>query len=200
MAGKYSINLLQDELFPEKPLWSLGRVVTLWCVALIAMLLWLFVNQFLLQQQQAQKNELLTVQSQQQALFSDLEAQLAKSRPDAELVSRLATLKLVMANKQTLHAQLTDSTRTSVTGFASAMTELSKLHHQDISLTRVNISNDDMTFTGLAKAADAVPAWLAGFEDSVLLSGKSFINFKLEENEQKLTTFEVSSKHDAKVQ
>jgi hypothetical protein len=39
-----------------------------------------------------------------------------------------------------------------------------------------------------------VPAWLAGFENSLLLSGKSFSHFKLSENEQHMTEFTVSSK------
>jgi hypothetical protein len=42
-----------------------------------------------------------------------------------------------------------------------------------------------------------VPAWLAKFERSKFLSGKSFINFSLNENAQKLTEFVVSSKPNA---
>jgi len=200
MTGKHTINLLQAELLPEVPFWSLSRVVALWGLALILMLVWVFISQFQLQQLQSEKALLRATQQEQQTRLSQLETELAAKKPDPALISRLEILKLVMVNKQGLHAQLTDTTRASVAGFASAMTELSQLHHRGISLHRVNISNDDMTFSGLAKVPEAVPEWLAGFEDSQLLSGKSFINFKLQENEDKLTEFVVSSKYDAEAE
>jgi hypothetical protein len=50
-----------------------------------------------------------------------------------------------------------------------------------------------MTFTGLARNPQAVPAWLAGFQKSRLLSGKAFVQFKLNKNEQNVTEFVVSS-------
>ena len=76
------------------------------------------------------------------------------------------------------------------------MTELSSMHHKDISLEHVNITSLDLTFAGVARSPESVPAWLAKFEHSHFLSGKSFINFTLNENEQKLTEFVVSSKTD----
>jgi hypothetical protein len=77
------------------------------------------------------------------------------------------------------------------------MTELSMMHHKDISLQHVNITYQDLTFSGVARTPEAVPAWLAKFETSKFLSGKSFINFSLNENEEKLTAFLVSSKVNA---
>jgi Tfp pilus assembly protein PilN len=103
-------------------------------------------------------------------------------------------LKIVLKNKSVLLNELTDRTHTSVAGFASSMTELSLMHHKDISLQHVNITYQDLTFSGVARTAEAVPAWLAKFETSNFLSGKSFINFSLNENDQKLTEFLVSSK------
>jgi hypothetical protein len=99
-----------------------------------------------------------------------------------------------MNHKQALHENLTNPNRTYVSGFAGAMDDLAKLHHQDIRLEVININNDNMTFSGVALTPEAVPAWLAGFENSVLLSGKSFSRFKLTENKQNITEFMVSSK------
>ena len=50
-----------------------------------------------------------------------------------------------------------------------------------------------MSFTGQARTPQAVPAWLAGFQQSRLLSGKAFVQFKLAKNEQNITEFVVSS-------
>jgi len=194
VQGKYSINLLQPELLPEQSLLSLKRVVMVWIIALVVMVLWVFYtsnnHQVLLKNNRVLQSE-NTANSQR---VQKLENQLKNRKVNSALTEKLATVKLLMLNKKALYKELTDPNRTFVTGFAAAMTELASLHHKDISLTTVNINTDDMTFTGLARVPEAVPAWLAGFKDSTLLSGKSFIHFKLSENEEKVTEFVVSSK------
>ena len=194
--AKYDINLLQAELFPKPPLLSLNRALGVFGFVLVIMLLWAFMSQYQLKQLSERHDKLRQEKSQQQSLLSTLEKKLKDRKPDPLLLEKLDSLKLVMVNRQALHRQLTDSSRTYVSGFAKAMTELSTFHHKDISLISVDITLDDMTFTGVAKSANTVPQWLAGFEHSVLLSGKSFINFKLQENADKLTEFVVSSKLD----
>lgn len=193
MAEKNTINLMQPELLPKKPFFTLAKVVAIWGISLVAMLLWSAFNNNQIQSFTVKNNQLKSEQSRLTARQGSLEKELANQKPDQTLVNELATLKFVLTNKESLHQQLTDSTKATVAGFASAMTELSELHHRDVSLSTVYIANNDMTFTGIARDPESVPAWLAGFEESVLLSGKSFVHFKLEENEQNLTEFVVSS-------
>jgi len=192
--NKYSINLLQPELFPEQILLTLPRVVLLLIAAFTLMLVWGVVTEF---QYQSLQEKLTIVQKdkvKQDKLLANLTTQLASRKTDKKLVNKLAIIKLLMNHKLALHNKLTNSNKTFVAGFASVMTELAQLHHKDIRLQTININNDNMTFSGLALTPDAVPAWLAGFENSLLLTGKSFIHFKLTENEQHITEFTVSSK------
>jgi len=193
-ANKYSINLLQSELLPEKVLLTLPRVVMVWCLVLLVMVGWVAVTNY---NQQSLKEKLTISQQQNNKYNNQLEsfsAQLATRKVDSQLADRLSTIKVLMGVKQALHAKLTNPNITYVAGFATAMDELAQLHHQDIRLQAININNEDMTFSGLALTPEAVPAWLAGFENSVLLSGKSFSHFKLSENEKNVTEFMVSSK------
>ena len=193
-ANKYSINLLQAELLPEKVLLTLPRVVAVWCLVLVVMVGWgLLTNS----NQQELKEKLAVLQQKNNEYTNQLEIfseQLATRKVDSQLAERLSTIKLLMGSKQALHAKLTNPNITYVAGFATAMDELAQLHHQDIRLQTININNEDMTFSGLALTPEAVPAWLAGFENSVLLSGKSFSHFKLSENKENVTEFMVSSK------
>ncbi|PCH97811.1 MAG: hypothetical protein COB83_01305 [Gammaproteobacteria bacterium] len=191
---KYSINLLQAELLPEKALLTLLRVVLALSLVLGVMGTWAVVTHYTQQSINARLILLQQENSKQTKLLETLTAQLTARKVGSRLADRLATLKLLMSNKKALHAKLTNPNVTYVAGFATAMDELAQLHHQDIRLESININNDNMTFTGLALTPEAVPAWLAGFENSVLLSGKSFSHFKLSENEQHLTEFMVSSK------
>ncbi|TPH17809.1 PilN domain-containing protein [Litorilituus lipolyticus] len=197
MQGKHSINLLQAELLPEKVLLTLPRVVMLWGALLLAMVIWAFVTHSSNKQLKSTYSVLQKQSNKQSQQVNTLEKKIANRAPDKQLQDKLATLNLLMRHKQGLHGKLTDTKRTFVVGFAKAMQELSQMHHPDIRLTQININLDDMTFSGLAKKPEAVPAWLAGFEDSVLLSGKSFVQFELTRNEANMTEFTVSSKYAA---
>ncbi len=192
--AKHSINLLQEELLPKQVLITLPRVVIAWSVVFFLMLSWSLINSYQAQQLTVQYQELSRIKGNQDTRLAQLEERIKLNRADAVVIEELAMLKHLLNNKKVLHRELTDPTHTSVAGFASAMTELSSMHHKDISLQHVNITYQDLTFSGLARSPEAVPAWLAKFEASTFLSGKSFINFTLNENEQKLTEFLVSSK------
>ncbi len=191
--AKHSINLLQLDLLPAKALWTLNRVVGLWLVTLVVMVALIFIAQFQLSRLTAEFASENSISSNQKAQLQTLESAIGANRKDAELLMQLNTVKLVIANKQHLHQQLTDPTQTYSAGFSSAMAELAALHNKNIFLQNVNIGNGDMTFSGVARTPDAVPNWLSGFESSTFLSGKRFIHFSLTENEQQLTEFVVSS-------
>ena len=193
---KFSINLLRPELLPEKVLLTLPRVVIVWFLVLFVMVGWAIATNYT----QHSIKEKLTVFQQENSKYTKqletLTAKLTARKVDSMLADKLATIKLLMSNKQALHAKLTNPNKTYVAGFAAAMNDLAQLHHQGIRLETININNDNMTFTGLALTPEAVPAWLAGFENSLLLSGKSFSHFKLSENEQNIIEFVVSSKDE----
>ncbi len=194
MSAKYSINLLQADLFPEKTLLTLSRVVAVWFTVLLLMILWSVFTNYQQQSLTVKHNALRKINNEQSELVKDLERKLTVREVDAKLRDKLATIKLLMKHKRAIHVKLTDTNRTFVTGFADAMDELSSMHHPDIRLQAININHDDMSFIGLARVPEAVPAWLAGFERSKLLSGKSFIHFKISKNKENITEFAVSSK------
>ena len=199
LTGKFSVNLLQPELLPEQPSVTLNRMVLVWGLVLIAMLAW---DQYSLHVFKVSEQRLATLNvthKNNTALLADLQVEIQNRKKDAALEAKLATLKLVMRNKQALHARLTDPKQTYVAGFANSMTELSKYHHKDISLQQVVIEQNEMLFAGLAKNPEAVPQWLSGFEQSELLSGKHFKNFQLTENENKITAFTIGSTFESKL-
>jgi len=192
--AKNSINLLQADLLPEQPLVTLPRVVTLWSVVLLVMLSWAYLNDYQATKLALKQQELSRTKNNQDNLLAQLQDKVKANRADSKVIEELAMLKMFLKSKNVLLSELSDPSHTSVAGFAASMTELSSMHHKDISLQHVNITHQDLTFSGVARTPDAVPAWLAKFESSKFLSGKSFINFSLNENEQELTEFLVSSK------
>ena len=190
---KYAINLLQPELVIAQPLLSLKRLVIAWgagAVVILCLALWAQLQLYQLGQNKA---ELSKTQKSQQRELAALQSRITKNIADPSLLSKLALVKVITANKRALQQQLTDTSKTYAAGFSSAMTQLSQQHHQDIHLQRINISANQITFAGLARSGDAVPSWLAGFTQSELLSGKRFIGFSLKEDPQQLIEFIVST-------
>jgi len=191
--AKLAINLLQAELIAKQPLWTLKRVVAFWLFSFVITLCWWWVSYY---QHQQSAVEFKLLNSQQLALKEKqrlLEIQIGKNKVDVKLQQQLNDLTLLLSNKKSLLKQLTDSSSTHSVGFSEAMTELAQLHHKEISLQQIGINKSEMTFSGLAGKPEAVPIWLAAFEQSTFLSGKSFNHFSLGENEAKVTTFVVSS-------
>lgn len=195
--AKHSINLLQADLIPAQPLWTLNRVVAAWGVTLAVMLLWVVISEVLLSSAQSEQKKLSAINANAKAQVQKLESAVKNHKPSTKLLAELDKLKLLIANKSFLEKQLTDPTQTYVAGFSSAMTELSELHHRDISLSKVSINTEQLVFSGVARKPNVVPAWLAGFENSEFLSGKRFVNFSLKENEQNFIEFTVSSQPSA---
>jgi len=193
MAAKHNINLLQAELFPETPLLSLTRVVTVWGGLLVLMVIWAVVTEISYTQSAAIYDGLIQEKQQKTKLVQSLETQLQNRKVSPALITNLKAIKLVMRHKDALLHKLTDSNETFAGGFVMAMNDLSAMHHKDIRLQSISINSSDMSFTGLARNPQAVPAWLAGFKKSRLLSGKSFVQFKLTENEDNIIEFVVSS-------
>ena len=193
MTAKHSINLLQAELFPEQPFLTLSRVVAAWLSLLVIMIVWAGITELNYNSSAVVYDTLLKEKQQKSKLAQQLETQLQNRQVSPVLTKKLDAIKLVMLNKDALLSKLTDSNETFAGGFVMAMNELSAMHHKDIRLQTININSADMTFTGLARTPQAVPAWLAGFEKSRLLSGKAFVQFKLAKNEQNITEFVVSS-------
>lgn len=191
--SKYNINLLQPELIPVKPLWSLKRVCIVWVIAIIVMSSLALLSQ----NQQDQAEQKYAEVKRDKVVLNEklvgLEKQLAAHKSDKKLKNQIDLLTLVLNNKTRLYNSLTDTTKTQAAGFAQSMTELSENHHKGISLSVVQMSNDELSFTGITKTPQSVPAWLAGFEDSTFLSGKRFVNFVMKENEKSEIEFTVSS-------
>jgi Tfp pilus assembly protein PilN len=125
--------------------------------------------------------------------LTSLETKIKQHKPDSQLVHQLAMLKLLIANKAALHQKLIDDHESYISGFARAMTDLSKMESRDISLSQVIINQNEITFSGMARAAEAVPRWLAKFEQSKVLSNKEFSHFSLQENEQHFIDFTIST-------
>lgn len=178
---KSTINLLQPELKPEKPLVTLKNVVTLWALTFVVMGALAFYTEIQRQSYLEQVTELTRDNTKLINQSEQLQQRLANHKPSPELIAELATLRALSTDKRKLFEQLTNSEKSYITGFASAMRELSELHRSDISLQQISIQEGAILFSGQARNAGAVPLWLNQFEQSSVLSGKAFQQMEMKE-------------------
>ena len=190
---KHTINLLQPELIADKPLMTLKNVVLAWVIALVITGSLTFTSQVQVQKLASERMKLNRQNQNYTNQVAELQNQLAGHKADTKLVAELDMLKGLIKNKNYLHGHLTDTKSSYIGGFAQAMDEISNLHSSDVSLEHIWINESAVSFSGVARSADAVPDWLANFERSTILSGKLFEHFSLVETEQKLISFTVSS-------
>jgi Tfp pilus assembly protein PilN len=196
MDNKYGINLLQAELLPKRALLTLHRVVVSWTLVIAVMLLVAFYSQYQVDQLAEQLRALSKVKVKQDKVLADLKSNIQQNKVDATLQNKLETLMFVMSNKAALYEQLTNQNTTYVAGFAKAMTDLSDMHSENISLRQVTIENNQIYLTGAARTPDAVPAWLALFDSSSVLSGKVFSTFDMTQNDNGLIDFTVKTQSE----
>lgn len=193
LSSKNSINLLQAELFPKKALLTLKRLIASWSLIASIMILAVVMSQYQLNKSSAELTVQKKTKAKQDNELAILEKKVRQNKPAYQLVKKLATIKLLMANKQAIYKELTNPNTTYVAGFAKAMNDLSNMHSANISLQKVVINHNEMMFSGMARTPEAVPTWLALFESSTVLSGKAFSHFSMEENDSNFTDFVVST-------
>ncbi len=191
--AKYTINLLQDELLPEKPLLTLSRVILLWLVSFAVMLVIMFSLQTTERSLAKQAQSLEIQKREQDRTLANLQVQLATHKASSQLTAKLDTLQAIIANKKNIYSYLTNTDDSYINGFAEAMSELAMIHSRNVSLTDISISEQHIRFAGIARSAESVPSWLTNFDESKVLSGRLFNHFQLSENDQKLIEFSVSS-------
>lgn len=194
MTSKYTINLLQPELFPEKPLVSLPRVVAAWGFVFVVMLGLSFVLDTTTRKLETQVNSLKVLKQEQDIQLKQLKAELANHKADIALEAKLAMLQNLIQNKKSIYAYLTNTEQSYIGGYSQAMSELANVHSRNISLSTIIINDQQVTFAGMAKSANSVPSWLANFEQSSVLSGRTFNHFELAEiDNSRHLEFAVSS-------
>jgi len=191
--NKHSINLLSDDLLPKADFLTLSRVVGLWLVVLVGSIMATVITSNSLTKEQSKYTQLVEEKDASDALLTNLEQQISSNRADGVLLDELEQLKTLVKMKSTVAKKLSDEVSDDAFGYSSTMSALADLHHRDISLNRVAIIDNEITFIGHAKDADSVPQWLSGLEKSDLLKGMKFSQFSLSESENKLTQFIVSS-------
>jgi len=179
---KRTVNLYHASLKPQKDAFSLARVAGV-NGAVLAILI-LVVIGFSIYEGSQDKTlvSLRTKISSKQDVVSTLTAQLAAKRDTAPLEQRLADIEEELSNKQALVRYLNQGELSfDATRYGQLMDDLATYHNDELWLTHITVTNNDISLSGETLAPSAIPNWLKSLQRASFFKGKTFSIVQLDE-------------------
>lgn len=188
---KHNINLFKADIIPERPWLTLPRLLI---VLLIIVGTLLLVKGYLSLQQNRLNTELqqqMSLRSELQNESAQLTRQVASLRTDPRLESQVMTLDAEIRIRQSLIAEFQRRGQMTRQDYAGLLTDLAKIDHEGLWLTRIQQRQGQIRLHGLTVDASYLPAWMQGFNNSSMLSQRQFNMVTLKRDQQQLLSFEL---------
>lgn len=179
---KRTVNLYHASLKPQKEALSLARVAGV-NGAVLAILVGVMIGFSLYEASQEKTLGSLRAEiTSKQDAVSTLTAQLAAKRDTASLAQRLASTEEELANKQALVSYLNQGELSfDATRYGQLMDDLATYHNDELWLTHIAVTNDDIRLSGETLAPSSIPNWLKSLQRASFFKGKTFSIVQLDE-------------------
>ncbi|WP_202436355.1 PilN domain-containing protein [Vibrio eleionomae] len=190
-----SINLYQDHLKPEKNYFTLANVGIGWA-AIASVFLCIFAFEYF--HGVSLQKELKITQQTETQLKSErdtLKKEAVSHQPSPEKLAAISRLKKEIESKKASIGAVDTIEKSKQIGYSGVMAGLAKLSNKNISLSEIEIDNNQLNIKGFARNAEAVPAWIAEFKQELHLVGRAFEKMQIARNEKGIVTFELRTKH-----
>lgn len=177
--SKTRINLYSSSLLPPRLRLSFTR---LQAVAGVLLLLGGVLIGLGWWQQQSLAKQLVEINAQRQQLDVEkqqLEAQLAKRQPSAELVIELERRTQERELKRMLLTELGQRERMTSKGFAPVLQELAQVSDGSVWLSRIKLEDDLLEFEGFGQYPQSLPRWIDKLKQTESLRGRSFASMTM---------------------
>lgn len=198
---KASINLYLDEFKPKADPLSLKVVVYAWLTSLVVMgALYLFTG-YDLQLKTELEATLSSALEAQKVESEQLKEQALSHGFDPVLVKKAEILENEIKNKRMLVRAISGSDTLNAKGYAALMYDLAHYAHQDVWLTTVKYTPDDILIRGGTRTPEALPKWINAISQSSYFNGKPLNKLTMSVNGDKTyTLFEVATSQSSSLQ
>ncbi|MCC2617633.1 PilN domain-containing protein [Aestuariibacter halophilus] len=180
---KNRINFYRPAFQPRLVLLSAGFSTTLVALALLITVGWTayaYQQRALSQQQALQGADSL---AQARTTLEKLTQTLQQRKPDPVLVAKNRALSEQNRMYRKIVSALQAREQQKQRGFSPLLSDLARLHHQDIALTRIQLGADFIQLEGHSASSSAVPAWVENLKHSDVLYGTGFAQARLQRDE-----------------
>lgn len=193
---KNRVNLYLDEYRPTLDLLSLGTLITVF-TCLFLLVIAARIGLSFAGSKEANKLERLSAEvTRSNSLAKELTNALQERKEDPQLLAIFAGLQTSLDSKERLKQALSEREVMKSAGFSALLHELSQYHHQELWLTRINVSGNNMVLDGQALTPTALPQWLGKLGQGDYFSGKEFDQAQLLREERGLL-FSLSAEREA---
>ncbi|MFV0576256.1 MAG: MSHA biogenesis protein MshI [Vibrio sp.] len=192
------VNLYPQFLRPKKDPFSFSAVVGSWLLLAVTMCLVFGVYSFKNRGLDSQITELNHKSDNLMTQVKDLNTKLAEHKPSAAKLAAIDRLQEDIKAKQEALTAIAGFDTKKQAGYSGVMKGLAAINRDDISLNKIDITDDKMNIEGLARSPEVVPSWLQQFKDELNLVGRSFTNLSIGRNEDDIVIFSLQSKEEGK--
>ncbi|GHA12147.1 PilN domain-containing protein [Oceanisphaera arctica] len=144
--------------------------------------------------QQSEANHQLQTQAEAaQAHLEQLQQNVRRLTASLDEGERERLQQHIREQQQLLELLSSDN----LVSYAKVLTDLTSVPWQDISLQGLSLAGSTMTLTGVARHAEAVPAWILGFKQSGSLHGRDFGRLEIRQGQGNTLFFTLQSEPQA---
>ncbi len=187
------VDLYPLHLRPQKQWLTLGNIVASWVLLLLLSAglygYYWYQNNLLFQQVTQLRQQQAELQVQSQKLTADV---ASKTQSPAKL-AKIDRLKQDVADKQISLQVIEQFDERQLQGYSNVMVGLANVANSDISLTHIQISQQQMNISGMARTPKVVPSWVQTFKNQMGLAGQSFQNLSISRDDADRVVFSLRS-------
>ncbi|OCH13220.1 MSHA biogenesis protein MshI [Aliivibrio sp. 1S165] len=189
-----SVNLYSDKFKPQINYFSLQNIVISWGVGLLLASAFVGYYQYQLSQLNENIAQLSSEDNRYQHDLVTLNQRLESHKPSAAKLAAIKRLKEDVQSKKASLKVIDNFDDGMQIGYSGIMSSLTQLGKGNISLTKIHISGDNVSFTGFARSPDVVPNWVKSFENELHLVGRTFDQLEIKTDENGLVSFILNTK------
>ncbi len=196
LLSEYRVNLYPVHLKPKKEFLTLSTVVASWVLLTLAMLGYYGFNEYQIRNDKSQISKLFEQSELLKAQLTELQAMLAAHKPSPEKLDRVVRIRKDIQLKEASLNSIGQFDNKNHDGYSGIMMALSQLGNNDISLSRITISQNTLNVSGLARTPSAIPRWVKRFKSELDLKGRNFDQLNIGRNEDDIVTFDLQAKRE----
>lgn len=190
---KTRVNLFTQEFKPKKEKLNLLHASSIFGVVFVLMLGLIVSAHYDEQQLISELDKQNNVLEQLESENNELNAQLEQHIENPVLRQQLAGINNKLRYQQDILSVLGQLSAVQNSSFSVLMDDLARLRDDDLRLQTIRLSADTMTLEGIAREHEAIPRWVAQFEQGSSLKNREFTSLNIGRNAEDIITFKLTN-------
>lgn len=191
---KTRVNLYTQAFKPKKEKLNLTHACAIFGAVLVIMFGFIVSAYYDEQQLISELDKQHLLLEQLESENDELNAQLSQHIENPVFRQQLTSINKKLQYQQDILSVLTGLAAVQNSSFSVLMDDLARLRDDDLRLQAIQLSADTMTLKGIAREHEAIPRWVAQFEQGSSLKNREFTSLNIGRNDDDIITFLLTNK------